>query len=455
MLKGLTLPNRVWTRYTDAEMTAITDLKPSVLVMLLYGSVIDVTHANQLESFIDQNKPRILLRPYRDDIPTIDPESWALTCDAWVRAVGIKGEVIPANEMNLPAEHGAGDWGKHIEWLKRFAWEWTKRSPTILHLPALSPFGGWLDGLRAYRAAAADDLYDRIDCHAYGSSAIDSVKAIARIFPGKPIDVTEFNGLNPSYFPQENPPCESATWFILGGTEDQSEYNILTIPSYYASFKNWKETPMADFTSPNHGGPRASTRGVVIHATLGGTASPQTEYDATVNWFNNPASEVSAHAVVGPNGQVAKPVHADVIAWHAKAANADHLGIEMAKAHLGDAILEDILETTAKIVAGWCHDYEIPIVWSASHGIEEHRNIPGNDHQDVGGPFDRADFLARVKKYAGQGDDLTDQQKTAVLDHLGVIWGESKADTIKKNPAESERAIHERVVAIKEVLGVN
>jgi hypothetical protein len=283
----------------------------------------------------------------------------------------------------------------------------------------------------------------------------DDVRLIQELFPGKPIDITEWNRLNPSDFltSLEKLDVVSATFFLCGGTLNQSVFDILRQPTTYQLLKAWRSRPMADFASPNHEGPRGSTVGVVLHATLGGTASPQTEYDATLNWFNNPASQVSAHAVVGPNGQVTRPVRTDEIAWHAKSANKDHLGIEMAKAHLDDAILPDILDTTARIVAGWCHDYEIPIVWSAAHGIEEHRNIPGNDHQDVGGPFDRADFLARVKHYAGE-DTLTDQQKKAVLDDLDFLWSYSKADQIKKNPAESEKVLHERIVGLKVTLGL-
>ncbi len=244
-----------------------------------------------------------------------------------------------------------------------------------------------------------------------------------------------------------------ATPFTNGPTPDWASFDMDPIAPLLP--KGGQPTMPQDFTSPNHGGLRKATNGIVLHATLGGTSSAQADFDATVNWFNSPASEVSAHALVGPNGQLWRPVHTDVVAWHAKAANVDHLGVEMAKPHLVDVIGSDILDTAAKLVAGWCHDYEIPLVWSASHGIEEHRNIPGNDHQDVGGPFDRDDFLARVKRYAGQEDELTQEQKTKLLDHLNVMWGESKATTIVQNPAESERAIHERIVAIKELLGVN
>jgi len=219
--------------------------------------------------------------------------------------------------------------------------------------------------------------------------------------------------------------------------------------------------PVTDFTSPNHDGPRATTKGCVIHATLGGTTSPQREFDATVNWFNNPASQVSAHAVVGPAHQVWRAVRPELIAWHCRASNATWRGIELCKAHVADPLLPEILNDAAKVVAQlWKDDRAAgvhwPLVWSTTSGLAEHREMPTNTdgHQDVGGPFDRAAFLALVKHYAGE-DELTDQQKAAVLDDLATIWGFSDKDEIAKNPEQSQNAIRERVIAVKVALGLN
>lgn len=209
------------------------------------------------------------------------------------------------------------------------------------------------------------------------------------------------------------------------------------------------------YFSPNHGGPRSQTLGIVLHATLGNSAGPLSEYEGTINWFSSTASQVSAHALVGPGGKVVYPVDAFKIAWHCRESNDSWLGLEMCKARVGDVILPDILDEAARNVANWCKAFRIPIVWSITHGIEEHKNMPSNTdgHADVGGPFDRNDFLARVKSYAGD-DVMTAAEKAAVLGDLDMVWAMSKADTIKANPAESERAIHERVVSLKVKLGL-
>lgn len=224
------------------------------------------------------------------------------------------------------------------------------------------------------------------------------------------------------------------------------------------------EGKVKDFSSPNHDGPRKKTIGIVIHATLSGkNITVQEEYDSTVNYFQNPAPEgdsnkaVSAHAVVGPNRQVHLPVDPDLIAWHCRASNQTHLGLEMAKSRLGDPILPEILDQAAKIVAGWCQKYSIPAQWSKTNGIEEHRNMPTNTdgHQDVGGPFNRDAFLALVQYYMGGGGDMTTEQRKAVLDDLDFLWAYSTSDQIKKDPSESERIIHERIVGMKVTLGLN
>lgn len=220
--------------------------------------------------------------------------------------------------------------------------------------------------------------------------------------------------------------------------------------------KNWRAT-VPTYPSPNHAGPRASTVGIVFHATLGPSSSPEQEYHSTINYFNDPTSQVSAHAIVGPGGKVSYPVDPNFTAWHCRDSNAHWLGLEMAKplSMINQPIAPDILDAAAKVAAGWCVTYNIPIVWSTSHGLAEHHEMPTNidGHRDVGGPFDRADFLSRVKAHTEAGM-LTDQQKKLILDDLDVLWGMTWADTIKANPAESERACHERIVAVKVALGL-
>lgn len=61
---------------------------------------------------------------------------------------------------------------------------------------------------------------------------------------------------------------------------------------------------------------RSSRKGVpidlvVLHATAGATL------EGAVAWFKNPQSKVSAHYVIGKDGQVVEMVPLDLQAWHA------------------------------------------------------------------------------------------------------------------------------------------
>jgi N-acetyl-anhydromuramyl-L-alanine amidase AmpD len=62
---------------------------------------------------------------------------------------------------------------------------------------------------------------------------------------------------------------------------------------------------------------------VVIHITDGGS-----RIDGTIGWFKNPAAKVSAHYIVGQDGEVVQMVKHNDVAWHASSANGDSVGIE-------------------------------------------------------------------------------------------------------------------------------
>lgn len=66
--------------------------------------------------------------------------------------------------------------------------------------------------------------------------------------------------------------------------------------------------------SPNHGQGRSGekVRAVVLHITSGAVGH---EYENAVTWFQNPASDVSAHLVIGPEGQVTQCVDFADTAW--------------------------------------------------------------------------------------------------------------------------------------------
>lgn len=151
--------------------------------------------------------------------------------------------------------------------------------------------------------------------------------------------------------------------------------------------------------SPNRGGVRPHTYGVVLHSTRGGASSYDAEYRAKLNHFASRASQVSAHAVVGPNGEADFPVADDLEAWHAEEHNKTHLGIELVQPKPGDPIPEPTLRRAAQIVKGWQAKYGFPLQWSTESGLAEHREMPQGKRvgkSDVGPPFDQGAFLRMV-----------------------------------------------------------
>jgi N-acetyl-anhydromuramyl-L-alanine amidase AmpD len=64
-------------------------------------------------------------------------------------------------------------------------------------------------------------------------------------------------------------------------------------------------------------------RRIVIHITSG-----HENINGTIGWFQNPRAGVSAHYIVGRNGEVVQMVRHNDVAFHAHLANTDSIGIE-------------------------------------------------------------------------------------------------------------------------------
>lgn len=70
-------------------------------------------------------------------------------------------------------------------------------------------------------------------------------------------------------------------------------------------------SPIPYQASPNKGGLLADHKFIVIHYTEGQSAV------GAVEWLTNPASQVSAHLVIGRDGSTTQLVPFSTIAWHA------------------------------------------------------------------------------------------------------------------------------------------
>ena len=108
---------------------------------------------------------------------------------------------------------------------------------------------------------------------------------------------------------------------IEGPVPDEvSAAQSLALSPEYPRASRFEPADSANFHALSQ--PRTINR-VVIHITDGGS-----KINGTVGWFKNPVAKVSAHYVIGQDGEVVQMVRHNDVAWHASSANGDSIGIE-------------------------------------------------------------------------------------------------------------------------------
>jgi V8-like Glu-specific endopeptidase len=103
---------------------------------------------------------------------------------------------------------------------------------------------------------------------------------------------------------------------------------------------------------------------IVIHITDGGS-----RITGTIGWFQNPNQRnarnqpihVSAHYVVGQDGEVVQMVRNNDVAWHASSANSHSIGIEHVANTRGLTPTEAEYRGSAALVAWLCSQYHLPV----------------------------------------------------------------------------------------------
>ena len=115
--------------------------------------------------------------------------------------------------------------------------------------------------------------------------------------------------------------------------------------------------------------PRTIDR-VVIHITDGGA-----NINGTIGWFQNPAAQVSAHYVIGQDGEVVQMVRHQDVAWHAGRANRGTIGIEHVANTRGLRPTPAQMCASAALVTWLCDTYSIPV---------DRTHILGHSEADTG-----------------------------------------------------------------------
>ena len=121
----------------------------------------------------------------------------------------------------------------------------------------------------------------------------------------------------------------------------------------------------------NHGGAMLGHNGLVLHVQVGN--------GSLAGFFNNPASQVSAHFRASKTGQLEQYVDTDVIAWAQKNGNSNYLSVET-EGFPDEPMTEAQLELVANLLT-WCAEtYNFPIVGPVAHGARgftQHCNLNG------------------------------------------------------------------------------
>jgi N-acetyl-anhydromuramyl-L-alanine amidase AmpD len=119
--------------------------------------------------------------------------------------------------------------------------------------------------------------------------------------------------------------------------------------------------------------PRTINR-IVIHITDGGKA-----INGTVGWFKNPAAKVSAHYVIGQDGEVVQMVKHNDVAWHASSANGDSIGIEHVANVRGLNPTPAEYCASAALVNWLCSQFDLPM--DRTHVLGHSEADPRTSHK--------------------------------------------------------------------------
>ncbi|MGH8077917.1 MAG: N-acetylmuramoyl-L-alanine amidase, partial [Lysobacter sp.] len=147
------------------------------------------------------------------------------------------------------------------------------------------------------------------------------------------------------------------------------------------------EYPGASRFAPAYSGNYRTSRSqrtidrIVIHITDGGS-----RITGTIGWFQNPDQRnsrnehitVSAHYVIGRDGEVVQMVRHNDVAWHASSANSHSIGIEHVANKRGLDPTEEEYQASSRLVAWLCAQYSVPV--DRDHILGHQEASPRDNH---------------------------------------------------------------------------
>lgn len=183
----------------------------------------------------------------------------------------------------------------------------------------------------------------------------------------------------------------------------------------------------ADSSNYSAGG-MGTVRYVVVHTMQG-------SYAGSINWFQNPAADVSAHFCMrSSDGEITQDVHLADKAWHVGTENAIAVGIEH-EGYVDDASWYTwaMYRESAKL-ARWLADrYGLPL--DRDH-IVGHVELPNQTHTDPGPNWNWPLYMALVKDVVP-----TDVVEGTVVDPSRACTLTASADTWMKTTLEDAASL--------------
>ncbi|MFG2058371.1 N-acetylmuramoyl-L-alanine amidase [Micromonospora sp. NPDC048930] len=160
------------------------------------------------------------------------------------------------------------------------------------------------------------------------------------------------------------------------------------VPQYPSA--HWVPASTANYSA----GRSSAITTIVIHVTQG-------SYAGTINWFQNPSAQVSAHYVVrSGDGDITQMVREEDTAWHVRDANSYSLGIE----HEGYVdqpswFTDSMYRASAGLTRYLADKWGLP---RDRNHIKGHNEMPGNDHTDPGPYWNWNYYMSLVNSGGGQ-----------------------------------------------------
>jgi LysM repeat protein len=172
---------------------------------------------------------------------------------------------------------------------------------------------------------------------------------------------------------------------LLANVEHEHHHGGTSEPITKPTIKQFIESP--NYSS--RAGANINT--IVVHYTTAISVF------STIEWFKNPASQVSAHYIIDKNGDIYQMVKDTDKAWHAVQANHTSIGIEhVAKA--GDLLTQAQEKSSIHLIKWLMAEYKIPKENIKAHKQVLETSCPGNIFGDSINDTNLPKFKAWVAK---------------------------------------------------------